>query len=224
MTKAVIVTGASGALGRAVVATLAAAGWSIVGLDLAAEMPDLGQAAFYGKVDLADAGVVERLFAQIGTAHGPLSGLVNIAGGFVWQTVADGDPGAWDRLYRLNLVTALTVSRTALAQLREHGGAIVNVGAAAAGKAAAGMGAYAASKAAVARFTESLAEEEKDRGVRVNAVLPSVLDTSVNRLDMPDADFSRWVEPKALAEVIAFLLSDGARAITGACLPVTARC
>lgn len=224
MMKVVIVTGTSGALGRAVVATLAAAGWSIVGIDLAAEMPELGQVAFYGEVDLADAGAVERLFAEIGAVHGPLGGLINIAGGFVWQTVADGDPSEWDRLYRLNLVTALTASRAALPQLREHAGAIVNVGAAAAAKAAAGMGAYAASKAAVARLTESLAEEEKDRGVRVNAVLPSVLDTPANRSDMPDADFSRWVEPKALAEVIAFLLSDGARAITGACLPVTARC
>jgi NAD(P)-dependent dehydrogenase (short-subunit alcohol dehydrogenase family) len=85
------------------------------------------------------------------------------------------------------------------------------------------MGAYAASKAAVARLTEALADEFKDVGVRVNAVLPSIIDTAANRAEMPDADFSRWVEPSALADVIAFLLSEDARAVTGALLPVTGR-
>jgi NAD(P)-dependent dehydrogenase (short-subunit alcohol dehydrogenase family) len=85
------------------------------------------------------------------------------------------------------------------------------------------MGAYAASKAGVLRFTEALAEELKDRGVTVNAVLPSIIDTPTNRADMPEADFNRWVTPQALSRVVAFLLSDDAAAITGACLPVTGR-
>jgi NAD(P)-dependent dehydrogenase (short-subunit alcohol dehydrogenase family) len=85
------------------------------------------------------------------------------------------------------------------------------------------MGAYAASKAGVARLTESLADEEKDRGIRVNAVLPSILDTPTNRADMPEAEHGRWVTPDALASVILFLLSDDAAAITGACIPVTGR-
>ena len=107
--------------------------------------------------------------------------------------------------------------------LRASGGAIVNIGAAASIKAAMGMGAYAASKAGVARLTEALAEELKDAGVRVNAVLPSIIDTPANRKDMPDADFTRWVTPEALANVIAFLLSPEASAVTGALLPVTGR-
>jgi NAD(P)-dependent dehydrogenase (short-subunit alcohol dehydrogenase family) len=222
--KVAIVTGASGSLGRAVAAALSSREWLTIGVDLAGEMPACGQAAFYGGVDLTDSVAVEQLVADINRLHGPVGGLANIAGGFHWQTVAEGDFATWHRLHALNLVTTLTASRAVLPRLRVQGGAIVNVGAAAALKAASGMGAYAASKAAVARLTESLADEEKDHGVRVNAVLPSILDTPANRAEMPDADCSRWVAPDALAEVIAFLLSDGARAITGACLPVTGRC
>jgi NAD(P)-dependent dehydrogenase (short-subunit alcohol dehydrogenase family) len=99
----------------------------------------------------------------------------------------------------------------------------VNIGAAGAIKAAAGMGAYAASKAGVAKLTESLADELKDRGVTVNAVLPSIIDTPVNRADMPTADFDRWVRPEQIADLIVFLLSDRSSAITGALIPITGR-
>ena len=104
--------------------------------------------------------------------------------------------------------------------MAEHNGAIVNVGAAAALKAAAGMGAYTASKAGVAKLTEALANEWRGR-VRVNAVLPSILDTPPNRADMPDADFATWVRPEDLAAVMLFLASEDACAVTGALVPVT---
>jgi NAD(P)-dependent dehydrogenase (short-subunit alcohol dehydrogenase family) len=124
----------------------------------------------------------------------------------------------------MNLRTAVSASQAALPYLLAAGDArIVNVGAGAAAKAGAGMGAYAASKAGVARFTEALAEELKDRGVTVNAVLPSIIDTAANRADMPKADFSRWVKPEQIADLIAFLLSDRARAITGALIPISGR-
>ncbi|HSN01132.1 MAG TPA: SDR family oxidoreductase, partial [Rudaea sp.] len=100
---------------------------------------------------------------------------------------------------------------------------IVNISAAGSVKAGAGMGAYAASKSGVARLTEALSEELKDRGITVNAVLPSTIDTAANRADMPKADFSRWVSPAQLADVIVFLLSDRASAVTGALLPVMGR-
>ena len=154
---------------------------------------------------------------------GQLDGLVNIAGGFAWETVADGSVATWDRLYAMNVRTALIASRAQLPLLPASQGAIVTIGAAAATTAAAGMGAYAASKPGVARLTEALAEEVKAQGVRVNAILPSILDTPANRADMPDADFGNWVTPTQLAGVAAFLLSPAADAITGALIPVTGR-
>ncbi|MDZ4777766.1 MAG: SDR family oxidoreductase, partial [Alphaproteobacteria bacterium] len=154
---------------------------------------------------------------------GRIDALVNIAGGFRWETLADGKPETWDFLFKVNLMTAVSASRGALPHLAANGaGAIVNVGAGAALKAGAGMGAYAASKSGVHRLTEALAEEWKGK-VTVNAVLPSTIDTAANRKDMPDADFSKWVTPAELASVILFLASDKARAVTGALIPVNGR-
>ena len=119
--------------------------------------------------------------------------------------------------------TVVAASMAALPHLPDGRGRIVNIGANSALKAGAGVGAYTASKAGVMRLTESLAEELKPRGITVNALLPSIIDTPPNRADMPDADFDRWVKPEQLAEVIVFLLSDAASAITGALIPVTGR-
>jgi NAD(P)-dependent dehydrogenase (short-subunit alcohol dehydrogenase family) len=136
---------------------------------------------------------------------------------------AGGDLSGWTDLFRMNLLTAVTATKAALPHLRATQGAIVNVGSAPAKKAGAGMGAYAASKAGVLRLTESVAEEEKNAGVRVNAVLPTIIDTPRNRADMPKADFSRWVKPDDIAKAILFLLSDSAAAITGAELLISGR-
>jgi NAD(P)-dependent dehydrogenase (short-subunit alcohol dehydrogenase family) len=107
--------------------------------------------------------------------------------------------------------------------LERGGGRIVNIGAGAAARAGLGMGAYAASKAGVQRFTEALAEELKDRNITVNAILPGIIDTPRNRLDMPKADFTRWVSPDAIAQVILFLASAEAASVTGAAIPVSGR-
>ena len=157
-------------------------------------------------------------------AHfGRLDALINIAGGFAFEAVAEGDPKTWQRMYMLNVVTALNASRSAIPHLAAAGsGRIVNVGAMGALQAGAGMGAYAASKAGVHRLTEALAAEWKGR-ITVNAVLPSTIDTAANRASMPKADFAKWVTPDELANVILFLTSDAASAVTGALLPVSGR-
>lgn len=216
----IVVTGAAGILGGEVSRFLAAHGHDVVGVDLAADAPGF-PGTFVGGIDLTTEEGAQSAVSQMGS--GPVAGLVNVAGGFRWETIADGSPGSWDFLYRINVMTALHMSRALLPQLTDSKGAIVNVGAAASLKAGLGMGAYTASKSGVARLTESLAEELKDKGVRVNAVLPSIIDTPANRTDMGDADAARWVKPVELAHVITFLLSDGASAVTGACLPVTGR-
>jgi NAD(P)-dependent dehydrogenase (short-subunit alcohol dehydrogenase family) len=222
--QVVAITGAFGALGSAVVAAALAEGAQVAAIDRAvAPRTSLGEAALFGDVDLSSEAGAKSAIDAIVARFGRLDALVNIAGGFRWETVADGSPDSWDQLYQLNLRTALCACRAALPHLPDMRGRIINIGAAGAAKAAAGMGAYAASKAGVARLTEALAEELKERGITVNALLPSIIDTAANRADMPKADFSKWVAPQQLAEVIVFLLSAKAQAITGALLPVTGR-
>jgi len=227
--KTVIVTGAFGALGRVVARTLAAQGAMLALLDAAPTVPEALAAEFANHlllpgVDLASQAATQVAVAQAVARYRTLDAVVNIAGGFRWETVADGDPATWDALFTVNVKTTLHVCRASLPHLLERqGGRIVNIGAGAAGKAAAGMGAYAASKSGVLRLTEALAEETKDRGLAVNAILPGIIDTPANRKDMPQADVSRWVTPEAVADVVAFLLSDAARAITGAGIPVMGR-
>ena len=228
--KVLVVTGGFGNLGLAVAvaATTAGAQVALIGRG---EVPRAGQLAqalsgalLLGNVDLVAVAAAESALAAVAARFGGIDILANVAGGFRWQTLADGDTATWDGLYAVNLKTAVVTSKAALPHLRQRGGGrIINVGAAAASRAGAGMGAYAAAKSGVARFTESLAEELKDHNVNVNAVLPSLIDTPANRADMPKADFSRWVTPGAVADVIVFLASDAARAITGALIPVTGR-
>jgi NAD(P)-dependent dehydrogenase (short-subunit alcohol dehydrogenase family) len=228
--KTIVVTGGFGALGSAVAEAAVQRGASVAVLDFAASAPAgltdrLGpEAVLIGGVDLASQEAAENAMADVKARFGRIDALLNIAGGFQWETVEYGKAETWDRVFALNLKTALNACKAALPYLLESGaGRIVNVGAQSALRAASGMGPYAASKCAVHRLTESLADELKAKGITVNAVLPSIIDTPANRADMPNADFSRWVPPADLAAVILFLASDEARAVTGALIPVSGR-
>jgi NAD(P)-dependent dehydrogenase (short-subunit alcohol dehydrogenase family) len=225
--RTIVVTGAGGALGSVVAALAGERGATIAMIDVAAIAPERGaqgaQHLRLGGLDLTDAAAVQAAMDDIKARTGRLDALVNIAGGFTWQTLADGDLDGWDAMYRINVKTAATACKAALPHLIASGaGRIVNVSALGSVKAAAGMGPYAASKAGVAKLTESLAEELKG-AVTVNAVLPSIIDTPANRKDMPDTDYSKWVTPGELASVILFLVSDEASAVTGALIPVPGR-
>jgi NAD(P)-dependent dehydrogenase (short-subunit alcohol dehydrogenase family) len=217
--KVVVVTGGFGALGSAVTALAQAQGARTATIDRAKDSG--GPGLRIGGIDLADEGACRQAFARIADDLGPLYGLVNVAGGFEMASLRDGGPDLFDRMYRMNLRTALAASYAALPLLAaQKSGRIVNIGAAAAAKGAAAMGAYAASKSGIARFTEALAEEMRGSGITVNAVLPTIIDTPANRAAMPNADHSKWTPPADIAEVIAFLLSDRALAVTGALIGV----
>ncbi|MGE4337217.1 MAG: SDR family NAD(P)-dependent oxidoreductase [Pigmentiphaga sp.] len=224
----ILITGAFGALGSAVARHLDQAGARLVAIDAAPALPD-ALAELYqdhrvlAGVDLTSVEHTRAAIAKAAERLSPIDGVVNIAGGFAWETIAEGSIDTWDAMYAANVKTVVNVCQAVLPHVREEGGRIVNVGANAAQRGGLGMGAYAASKAGVLRFTEALSEEVKDRGITVNAVLPGIIDTPANRGAMPDADRSRWVTPQAIAAVIAFLLSDASQPITGAGIPVAGR-
>jgi len=221
--RVIAVTGGHGVLGRAVVEAALADGLKVAVIDHASGHAVPDGVLELGGVDLTDPTSAKAAVDAAAAHFGRLDALLNVAGGFVWQTTDDAAP-AWDKMFALNLSTALNASRAALPHLKASPeGRIVNVGANTAIKSAAGMGAYAASKSGVHRLTESLAEELKSTPVTVNAVLPSIIDTEQNRKDMPDADPAKWVRPSDLARVILFLASPESRAITGALIPVTGK-
>ena len=228
--KVVVVTGASGALGRVVVDIAMARRARVAAVDYAAKSPaaDGPDRLEIGGVDLSDAAQAKQVVDAVVAHFGKLDTLINIAGGFAYEAVADSETQAspnqnWEKMHRLNLLTALNASRSAIPHLvKSDAGRIVNIGALGAVHAGAGMGPYAASKAGVHRLTEALAAELKGK-VTVNAVLPSTIDTPANRASMPDADFHKWVTAEELANVILFLASDQASGVTGALLPVSGR-
>ena len=222
--KVVIVTGALGALGKVVAEAALAQGAKVAGVDHAAsQMPATANRIELGGVDLSDAAQAKNAIDAVASHFGKCDALINIAGGFAFESVAEGDPKTWQHMYALNVLTALNASRSALSYLTASAsGRIVNIGAMGALQAGAGMGPYAASKAGVHRLTEALAAEWKGK-ITVNAVLPSIIDTAANRASMPKADFTKWVTPQELANVILFLASDAASAVTGALIPVSGR-
>ena len=222
--KIVVVTGASGALGKVVAEMALGRGARVAAVDHAAsQIETTANRIELGGVDLTDAAQAKKAIDAAAAHFGRLDALINIAGGFAFEAVAEGDPKTWQRMYALNVLTALNASQAAIPHLAGSvAPRIINVGAMGALQAGAGMGAYAASKAAVHRLTEALAAEWKGK-ITVNAVLPSTIDTPANRASMPKADFKKWVTPQELAEVMLFLLSDAASAVTGALLQVNGR-
>ena len=223
--RVIAITGGFGILGSAIGRVAASRGAKVALIDRADAPGDLPDGVLaLGGVDLTDLDSATTAMTNVSDHFGGLDALCNIAGGFRWETLEEGDLDSWDFLYAINVKTAAAACKAALPALKQSAaGRIVNVGAAGAIKAGMGMGAYAASKSGVMRLTEALAEETKASNLNVNAVLPSIIDTPQNRADMPDADPGDWVSPDDLAEVVLFLASENSRAMTGALIPVTGR-
>jgi NAD(P)-dependent dehydrogenase (short-subunit alcohol dehydrogenase family) len=202
--RTVVITGASGNLGKAVAQAFARDKLVLMDVKSGVNLldPQSIQAALKG---------IERVDV-----------LCNIAGGFrMGSPVHETSDKDWNFLMDLNARTVVNMARAVVPlMLKAGGGKIVNIGAYAAQKGVAQMGAYIASKSAVIRLTETMAAELREKNINVNCVLPTIIDTPENRAAMPDADPRKWVAPEALADVIAFLCSDAARAIHGAAVPV----
>lgn len=223
MSRSVVVTGGFGVLGEAVARAFRGAGDNVARIDFAPQAKaELDGALDIGGVDLTDASATQEALSRVVTAHGGIDVLVNVAGGFTWETLDGGAIATFSKMHAMNLLTTATITQLALPELKKSAaGRIVNTGAGGAVKAGMGMAAYAASKSGVHRLTEALAEELAGSSVTVNAILPSIIDTPTNRADMPDADVSTWVSPEAVAKVIVLLASPEAGAISGALIPVS---
>lgn len=225
--RTVIVSGASGHLGRAVAAAFAARGARLVLVArhreaLAAAFGTLQHAALV-PADLTQREQAQAVADAAVQRFGRIDALCHLAGGFqMGEAVHETTDGTWDQLLDLNARTLIHVAHAVVPRMVEQGGGkIVTVGAYTAQKGAAHMGAYCASKSALLRLTEAMSAELKEKNINVNCVLPTILDTPENRAAMPQADPARWVSTAALADVILFLTSDAARAIHGAAIPVT---
>jgi len=228
--KVALITGATGGLGRAVTLAFLQEGAQVVAADQSSQgLEALRKLAGASATNLqteqlnaTDEAAVGALVEAVMAKHKRLDVLVNTIGGYaggikLWEL----ERKTYDLMFTLNLHVGFTLARVVVpAMLRQGSGAIVNIGSKAAIDHAAGASAYSASKAASVALFDCLAQDLKGTGIRVNSVLPSIIDTEANRRAMPDADFSKWPKPEEIARVILFLCSDDARLIHGAAIPV----
>jgi len=228
--KVILVAGGTGGLGKAASLAFLNSGAHVAVTylrkdELAALQAEAGERSSYLSgylVDVTDDGQVRKAVEGIVASHGRVDVLVNAVGGYaggikLWET----DPKVFSQMLDLNLRSGYLLARNVVPlMLKQGGGAVVNIAAKAAFDHAAGASAYAASKAAAVAMMDSLAEDLKGTSVRVNSILPSIIDTSTNRRAMPNADFSKWPKPEEIARVILFVCSEEARLINGASIPV----
>ena len=227
--KVALIAGGTGGLGKAVTLAFLHEGASVIATYIVKEEADalrdaVGASAHLEvlPLDATDETACRALVDGITARHGHLDILVNTIGGYaggkpLWET----DPKTWQLMMNVNLNAGYALARAAVpAMLKQGHGAIVNVAARAAFDHAAGAAAYAASKSGALAMIDCLAQDLKGTGVRVNSILPSIIDTEANRRAMPNADFSRWPKPEEIARVILFLCSDEARLIHGGAIPV----
>lgn len=226
-----VVTGAAGNLGKALCNALLEQGAKVAMLDIslerlseAKERLPAGDAEVF-TVDLLSSRDAERAITAVKERFGRIDILANVAGGFAMgPPLHETDDETWEQMLDLNLRSVFYCCRAVMPVMLAQGtGCVVNVSARAALSPKGHMGPYCASKAGVVALTESLAQEHKQQGIRVNCILPGTVDTPENRAAMPDQDHAKWVPPAALADVMLFLASDAARCVTGAAVPVYGR-
>lgn len=223
MDRVILVTGANGGLGAFVTKALLAAGDTVVGTSRSIQAFNFENPRFVAvPSDLTDAGSAAKLVEFVDQRFRRIDGLVHVMGGFAGgQTIADTDDATWDQMMNLNVRSAFHIFRDTIPRMRAATkGRIIAIASRAAAEPAAKIAAYAASKAALVSLVRSAASENKDLGITVNAILPGTMNTEANRKADPQADFSRWVRPENVADLVLFLCSDAAADITGAAIPI----
>jgi len=230
--KVAIITGGTGGLGKAVVSVFLSEGAKVLSTYIArghlGESVDIkeefGERLIFGKANVTKAKDMSKIVERAIKRFGRVDFLINIVGGFAMAKIVDTDEGVWNKMINMNLNSAFISSKAVLPQMiKQKYGRIINIGARPALRGASHMSAYGASKAGVLNLTQSMADELANYNINVNAIIPGTMDTPRNRKDMPKADFSKWVKPEEIAEVISFLCSKEGDKISGATIPVYGR-
>lgn len=231
--KVALITGGTGALGRAVTTAFAEAGATVaVTYVVDGEVPECKEclgaradAPLFIKANVTVEAEIQKLIQTLTQRFGRIDILLALVGGYVGDLpVAQLPEATWDHMMNLNLKSAFLCCKHVVPVMqRKGGGRIVTVSSRAAIKVFPGISAYAVSKAGILTFTETLASEVLKDNILVNAILPSVIDTPANRKAMPNADYSAWVKPEDIARVLLFLCSEASREISGAAIPVYGR-
>ena len=221
--KVVLVTGADGALGRYVTQAFLDAGTIVVGTSRKIQQSDFSSPSFTAMpAEISTREDAQGLVAQVVVRFRRLDVLAHTVGGFAGgQSIVDTDDDTFRRMIDLNLNSLFHVLRATIPILRRTGnGRIIAIGSRAALEPGAGVGAYSASKAAMVSLIRTVALENEDAGLRANVILPGTMDTAANRKSIPDADFSKWVKPSAVASLVTWLASEPGKDINGAAIPV----
>ncbi len=221
--RIVLITGAKGGLGTFVTQRFLATGAKVVGASRSIAREDFPAPNFDAlPVDFTKSAEVTRAIGSVVERYHRLDVLVHVLGGFAGgKSVTETDDGTWEQMRDLNLTAAFYVLRAAIPHLRKSGsGRIVAVGSLAAVEPHAGLGAYVTFKSALVSLVRTVALENRDAGVTANVVLPGTMDTPVNRKAMPAADFSKWLKPADVADLILWLADERASQITGSAVPI----
>ena len=221
--RVVLVTGADGALGKYVTQAFLDASATVIGTSRKIQQSDFMSSNFAAiPAEISTRNCAKVLVDQVVARFGKLDVLAHTVGGFAGgQTIADTDDATFERMFDLNLNSLFHVLRAAIPALRQTGdGRIIAIGSRAALEPGAGAGAYSASKAAMVSLIRTVALENKDAGLRANVILAGTMDTPANRKSIPNADFSKWVKPSAVASLVAWLATDAGKDVNGALIPV----
>jgi NAD(P)-dependent dehydrogenase (short-subunit alcohol dehydrogenase family) len=216
-----LVTGANGGLGRYITQTLLDARHRVVGVSRKIRQSDFDSPLFTAVAAEISVDGTKKIVADIIAGFGQLDIVVHTVGGFAGgQTIAETDVATFQRMLDLNLNSAFHLLRAVLPAMKKNGGRIVAIGSRASVDPGPGVGAYSASKAALVSLMRTAALENKESGITVNTILPGTMDTPANRLAMPGADFSKWVQPERVASLVAWLVGNEGKDVNGAAIPV----